>query len=254
MTASDELVSIIVPVWRPRRKWLTAAISSALCQVGCSVEVVVVDDGNEVPVRELLADFEDARLRVVERFNGGASAARNSGIAAARGAWIRFHDSDDVLEPDSTRHLLDLASGGDPTIAYGATVLCGERLEPRSKTRCEVQGRSAERCLLGQLDVYHQAMLFPVSVVEKTGPWDEALPVGNDWDFVLRALDHAPVRGDARIVFRYRMHEGSLTRDGEAWERVFPRIVEKYFDRHPQGRGTRLHRHARARVLMFRLG
>lgn len=86
-----------MPVWRSREDWLRAAVDSALAQRDCDLELIVVDDGCERPVAELLADVDDRRLRVRRVPHGGVSAARNAGLAAAGGDWIRYVDGDDVL-------------------------------------------------------------------------------------------------------------------------------------------------------------
>jgi len=91
-------------------------------------------------------------------------------------------------------------------------------------------------------------MLFPRSVVDKVGEWDPGFRVSEDWDFALRALEHAPVRGDGEIATYYRKHAGAATGDTAAGEAGAQRVVDLYFERHPERRGTSLERHARARL------
>ena len=92
-------VSVVVPVYNVER-YVADCLESILSQeLGGSMEVIAVIDGSpddsEAIVRRLAE--RDARLRVIVQENAGLSAARNAGIAHARGRWIAFVDSDDML-------------------------------------------------------------------------------------------------------------------------------------------------------------
>jgi len=245
-----QLVSIVMPVWRPRRDWLLEATASALGQEQCSVELIVIDDGCEPPVEQLLAEIKDERLRVVRIEHRGVSGARNAGLAVARGAYLRFLDCDDVLEPRSTARLLSLAAGAHDVIAYGATVACDEKLRPRSTISCRLAGDALTDCLLGRFTVRFPSMLFPRAVVERIGEFDPALVMCEDGDYVLRALEHAHVRGEDRVATYYRRHRGSATADIVAGERGLQQMIRNYFERHPEQRGTLLERRARASIVL----
>jgi glycosyltransferase involved in cell wall biosynthesis len=243
--ASAPLVSHIMPVWQPNREWLRASVASALAQRDCRLELIVVDDGCPEPAADLLGDVTDDRLRVIRIEHGGPAAARNAGLAAARGDRIRFMDADDVLTPDSTSRLASMMRG-DAVVSYGSTVECDEELRPRATISSALQGNVVEACLLGRFSTRCPALLFPRRVVEAAGLWDPAFLVSGDWDFVLRALEHAEVVGDERITFYYRRHGRSLSRtaDVAAGEIARRLLIRKYFERHPEQRGSSLERRA----------
>jgi glycosyltransferase involved in cell wall biosynthesis len=91
-------VDIIIPVYN-RAAMVVRAIRSALDAAGdVPVEVIVVDDASTDDTWESLRAYADPRIRCLrmER-NGGQSAARNHGLAAARGTYVKFLDSDDML-------------------------------------------------------------------------------------------------------------------------------------------------------------
>jgi glycosyltransferase involved in cell wall biosynthesis len=239
-------VSLIMPVWRPQPSWLRQAVSSALAQDGVETELVLVDDGNEEPVACLLSDITDGRLQVLRLEHGGVAEARNAGISAASGTHFRFLDADDVFDRHGTRRLLDLLDGADNRIAYGATLFCDADLNPVWKLTCTIQGEARERCLLGRFTVRLPALLFPRRVVEATGEWDPALRVSQDWDYVLRALEHATVSGETFTAARYRRNDASATGNVDAGAAGGRRVLEKYFERHPSQRGSALARKAEA--------
>jgi glycosyltransferase involved in cell wall biosynthesis len=247
-------VSLLMAVWMPVDLWLRDAVEAALGQDDCSLELLVVDDGSEMPVAAMLADVRDERLHVIRIEHAGLSRARNVGISHARGRWLRFLDADDVIEGGSTARLLRLVRGHDDVIAYGGTVVCDSSLKPLRTISSSLSGNARDQCLLGRFHVRHESMLFPRQVVEVVGGWDEQLDVSADWDFTLRALDHATVSADPGLATFYRHNPASASRGagigrGEAARR---RIVERFFDRHPDERGTRLERRAYAELYVDR--
>jgi glycosyltransferase involved in cell wall biosynthesis len=246
------LVSLVMPAFSPRREWLRTAVRSALGQHGWPIELIVVDDGSPKPVAELLDDVEDARLRILRVPHGGVAEARNAGIAAARGAYIRFIDADDVFDPDSTTRLATLIGGRPDVIGYGATLFCDEHLRPLFKATARRQGQVVVACLLDRFPAVLPAMLFPRAVVDATGAWDPQLTVCEDWDWVLRALEHARVRGARDIAAWYRRHLASASHlDAPAWDGAL-RVVQRYFERHPDQRGTHVERSAQAMLSFMR--
>jgi hypothetical protein len=238
--AREPIVSLVMPVWRPKADWLIQAVDAALGQRGCHVELIVVDDGNIDPVARLLDGVRDERLRIVRIEHGGPSRARNAGIAASRGRWLRFIDCDDVIELDSTAHLLELIGPDDNVIAYGATVICNEALQPQRTIASRLQGDAAIACILSRFTVTLHALLFPRGVVESTGGWDPAIVECEDWDFSMRALEIARVRGDDRIAVYLRRHSDSHSGNIQAAYDGTMRLVAKYFQRHPEARRSRL--------------
>lgn len=89
-------VSFIIPVYNVE-KFLPQCVDSILLQTYTDFEVLLVDDGspdNSGKVCDAYAQ-KDSRVRVIHKPNGGLSDARNAGMAAARGEWIAFVDSDD---------------------------------------------------------------------------------------------------------------------------------------------------------------
>ena len=250
------LVTLIMPTWRPRPDWLHEAVASALDEQACDVELIVVDDGNERPVAELLADVEDPRLRVMRIEHAGPYAARNAALAVARGDYVRYVDADDVVEPGSTGRLLALARATDgEVLAYGATMMCDDALVEQRLVSADTEGDATEECVLGGFDVYVVSILYPRAVLERAGPWEEtAFTVSGDWDYVLRALEQAPVRRLDEIVTRYRRHPTSVTKSARvaAGADAGRLVLERYFERHPERRGSALERRAYSNLHLLR--
>ena len=227
-----------MPAWRPRRDWLRLAVTTALGQRGCDLELLVVDDGSPTPVALLLADIADPRLSVIRVEHGGVSRARNAGIDAAGGDFVRFVDADDAYEPGSTARLVGLCRGERLALAYGATVFCDERLRPQWKMTSSLEGDVAEQALLARFFVRPQSVLMTRELVHRTGPWDSSFTVSEDWDYLVRALERAPAYGERATATLYRRHAGAASDDVTAGMEGARRVAERYFERNPDRRAA----------------
>ena len=101
-------ISVIVPIYRVEA-FLPACIDSILKQTFRNIEVILVDDGSDdgCPAICDAAAEKDVRVQVIHQENQGLSAARNTGIDAAKGEYIAFVDSDDTIEPTMLESMLE---------------------------------------------------------------------------------------------------------------------------------------------------
>ena len=103
-------LSIIIPVYNVA-DWLPETVDSVLAQSFRDFELILVDDGATDGSGEICDSYaaRDARVRVIHQKNAGVSAARNTGVAAAKGDYIGFTDSDDIIEKDMYAVMMSLA-------------------------------------------------------------------------------------------------------------------------------------------------
>lgn len=105
---AEDLISVIVPIYKTER-YLRACIDSIVQQTHRNLEIILVNDGspdNSLAVCKEYAE-KDLRIKIVDRPNGGLSAARNSGLKMATGEYVAFVDSDDIIEPFTYEVLLE---------------------------------------------------------------------------------------------------------------------------------------------------
>jgi glycosyltransferase involved in cell wall biosynthesis len=92
-------ISVVLATYN-RRRTLPRAIASVLAQEDAAFELIIVDDASRDDTEAYLATLDDPRIRVIAcPTNGGPSAARNRGLAAARADIVAFLDSDDAYRP-----------------------------------------------------------------------------------------------------------------------------------------------------------
>jgi glycosyltransferase involved in cell wall biosynthesis len=107
---SQPLLSIVMPVYN-FAPYLPRCLESLAALTPPADEIIVVDDGSTDDCPRILAEFAPhlPQMRVIRQENGGLSAARNTGLDAARGKYLAFVDSDDFVEPDAYAEALRLA-------------------------------------------------------------------------------------------------------------------------------------------------
>ena len=128
---AEPTISIIVPVYKTEA-YLEKCVDSILAQTFRDFELLLIDDGSpdNCPALCEEAAARDPRIRVIHQKNAGLSAARNTGMEAARGEWIGFVDSDDSIAPEMYETLLTYARRDGAQIAVCDYLLVTEAGEP----------------------------------------------------------------------------------------------------------------------------
>jgi len=106
---SDPLISVIVPVYKVE-PYLERCVSSIRKQTYQNLEIILVDDGSPDRCGQMCDALaaQDTRIRVIHKENGGLSSARNAGLDIMTGEYVGFVDSDDWIDENMYRSLLDL--------------------------------------------------------------------------------------------------------------------------------------------------
>lgn len=102
------MISVIVPIYNVS-KYLDDCLSSIEKQSVLDWECILVDDGSKDNSGEICDQWalKDSRIRVIHQHNQGVSVARNQGIKVAKGEYVCFIDSDDWVDTDYLKHLID---------------------------------------------------------------------------------------------------------------------------------------------------
>jgi glycosyltransferase involved in cell wall biosynthesis len=228
---SAPVLSVIVPTYDSER-YVAEAIGSARCQTLRELEIIVVDDGStdgsaEVVRRHLV----DRRVRYVRQPNQGIAAARNTGLALARGEFVAFLDADDRWLPaKAERHVAHLRAEPslDASFSWYAVIDAqGNDTGRRGRSRA---GSFTLRELLRENFVWNGQPVMRRVAMERAGRFDGTLPSHEDFEYVLRlgALRERCVACIPEVLAEYRRRPGQLTADWgamhEGWARTMQRM------------------------------
>lgn len=115
------IVSVVVPIYNVE-KYLRKCIESLLNQTLCEIEIILVNDGSTDQCGAICHGYAemDKRIQVIDKNNGGISSARNVGLAAAKGEYVSFVDSDDWIDSEMLETLVNSAKAKQADIT-----ICG---------------------------------------------------------------------------------------------------------------------------------
>ena len=126
------LFSVVIPTYN-RALMLRHALESVLAQTFGGFEVLVVDNHSDDDTLDVVASFNDPRIRVLGVHNHGVIAvSRNLGIRESRGEWIAFLDSDDTWRSDKLRCIHESLAGRKPPVLVAHDVLITENGKART--------------------------------------------------------------------------------------------------------------------------
>jgi glycosyltransferase involved in cell wall biosynthesis len=229
------LVSLVIPAYNSR-DYIRRAVDSCLAQTYPTCEIVIVDDGSTdgTPdlLRETYAEHIGDRIRIIEQANRGAAGARNTGVREARGEFVQFCDSDDVLLPEKVEKCYAkfvefpdiVAVNTFATIIDAATgreiPLPDEQL-PSGDIYCQL--------LVGSFGnfVGTSTVMVRRQAVLDVGGFDESLPVAEDWDLWLRLAARWPFAAVNEPLMTYYKRKGSLQSDEIALAKGRLRVIQR---------------------------
>ena len=237
-------VSVIVSTF-DRPALLLEALASIAAQRYRDFEVIVVND-HGTDVAALVEDVARSRFRpagiplryAYRECNCGVAATRNHGLALARGELVAYLDDDDLWHPHHLEALVaTLDAHPDCALAYGDAEVC--RMEPAEPRANGVPGeawRCADtRTLAVPFDpekmrrddfVVPGGMMHRRALWEAIGPFDETLPISDDWDWLLRAMRVTAFARCPRVVITVRIWPGEANLSSRRDARRFAALAE----------------------------
>jgi glycosyltransferase involved in cell wall biosynthesis len=222
-------VTVVVPTHN-RRDLLVQTLRSVMWQRDVALEIIVVDDGSTDETAAAMADLGDWRLRLLRHDTPqGVSAARNWGIAEAKGRWVAFCDDDDLWAPDKL--LLQLKalrdSGrnwvytGDVNVTIDLQVVGGR---PPLPPNAVAAGLPRRNLIPGGCS----GVLVSGRVLPLDDPFDRSYRHFADWDLWIRLAQGGPPAWVRRPMVGYRIHPGNASHDTKGMVAELAEIERRY--------------------------
>lgn len=233
--AGPPLVSVITPA-RDMERYLGAAMESVLGQTLTDFEYLVVDNDSRDGTRHIAEEVarRDGRVRVLDEHRPGSGAARNRGLAEARGRYVAFIDADDLWLPTKLEQQVAQLDSLPDTYCG---VFC------RSATVDEQGAELFRYCPpVGTYDLHSfLAWFYPAGngssfmmrrdAILPVGGFDEELDNLVDVEWLLRVLRDSPrpaLLGTSQVLVRYRRRPGSVSTRTESRMRAMETVVSRF--------------------------
>ena len=204
------LLSVVLPVHNGAT-YIASSITSILSQTWTEFELIVVDNVSTDSTASIVSSFQDRRIRLIREPRLGGPAAFNSGVRMATGRYVARMDADDVASPTRfARQLRYLALRKELGILGGQALRIDESGSIIGRSNAPLTTGAIRLASRYAYPMVHPTTMFRRDVWSKLGGYREFAPAA-DYDFLLRALEHAvPVANLPHVLLKYRVHSDSV--------------------------------------------
>lgn len=226
-------VSVIIPTYN-RAHLIGGAIQSVLDQTYQDFEIIVVDDGSTDNTAEVVKSFNEQRIKCIRHDkNRGGSAARNTGIKAAKGEYIAFQDSDDEWFIEKLEKQMKIFETAPPEVGVVYTgfwkIENDKKIYIPSSWFTQKEGNIHKELLKGNF-VTTQSVVIRKKCFEKSGMFDENLPRLQDWELVIRLSKYYNFKCIDEPLLNSYYTSNSISANHEALIKAVELILTKHFN------------------------
>ncbi len=222
-------VSVVIPAYN-LEKWLGDAVGSVLAQTFQNWELLIVNDGSTDNTLALAHSYNDPRIRVIDQANAGVSAARNAGIAAAKGTYVTFLDADDVMLPNCLEARVQSMKSNPTDWMYCDIALTDEHLKPSGEVWVGVDSDVLRTLLFQRKRAVPGAgsnVMAHRRCFEQGALFDEHLSTAADQDFAIQLSRRFSSHRLPGTYNLYRILPGSMSKNVALYEHDVLRMFNK---------------------------
>lgn len=245
----EALISIIIPVYNVE-KYIHETIVSICNQDYNSIELILIDDesaDDSIPIAIKVIEEYGINYRLLRQKNTGLPGARNAGIKSAKGDYVCFIDSDDIISVSHISDLVGILTGHKIDIAFSMFEYADEKHRyGKTKKELPVKILGREEFLYNFLrrkpSVHCCSLLIKRSILIDNGLlFNESLRrYGEDIEFMWRLFPYFKQIGcTGKFTYKYLVRDNSLMTIGkkEPWEifiKEFARVMQEEGKKNPE--------------------
>lgn len=204
-------VSICIPTYN-RKEYIKETIDSILSQTYKDFEIVIVDDGSTDGTEDVLKEL-DIPVTYYWQENSGDAAARNKLIELAKGKYISFIDSDDLLMPDAIERMVRIMEAEDGNvIVYGSYFRIDKHGKIYGRCKRRLYSGSITQHLFESILVHACGSLFPTRILRESPAFDTSFHICSDYDLWLRLSMKYRFIALRDPTFKRRRHSTNLSK------------------------------------------
>jgi len=230
----QKLVSVIMPTYN-RVDYLPLAIDSVLNQTYGNLELLIIDDGSTDATRELVSSYNDDRIFYSYQDNQGQSVARKSGLNNARGEFICFLDSDDLMKPCKLERQLQLMEANpDYHVIYGENEIIDEKglVQTQARSLRRYSGNIMKELLVFNFIEFETAMIRRICFDEMGGP-NVNTRVADDYELFLKFSTRYKFLYIPEIFAQYRVMASQISSNKDKRFQSNFTILSNFFKLYP---------------------
>lgn len=203
-------VSICIPTYN-RKDYLQETLESVLAQTYKNYEIVIVDDGSTDGTEEMIKNL-GYPVTYHWQENAGDAAARNKLIELAKGEYISFIDSDDLLMPDSIEKMVNvMESEAEDAIVYGSYFRIDQAGNIYGKCKRKLYSGNITKYLFETILIHACGSMFPKKILKGPKVFDTSLKVCSDYDLWLNLSTKYHFVALSEPTFKRRRHNDNLS-------------------------------------------
>lgn len=205
-------ISVVLPTYN-QCEYLPQALDSIFCQTGRDFELIVVNDGSTDDTAQVLDRYyqryhNQIPFRVVHQENQKLPRALNAGFREARGAYLTWTSSDNLMHPEM---LETLSAALDTHPQIGLVYADWEVIDAHGQLLRTVETFEYDRHILLRTNFVNACFLYRRACQDKIGLYDPEFIYAEDWEYWIRISRHFPMMRVPKVLYRFRTHSKSLT-------------------------------------------
>lgn len=232
------LISVCIPTYN-RAGYISDCIRSVLDQADGRIEILVVDDGSTDDTEAIVQGLGRPEVRYIRKPHTNGSDTRNLAVAEAKGEFILWVDSDDLLMPGAIRaHRKAMRAHPDADVFYGNLKIFGETSRTPTAQLMYEDYWQRNDYLLSLLvrgnGLPHGGTMVRTRLYDRVGRYDPEFVRAHDYEFWCRAATQAKIKHVGSFIYLWRWHDSNMSARSVTMDtRYEARVLKRLLNEHP---------------------